>query len=231
MPTERQRTATELGLPASGQALLLIGGPALGALLGYFLPRVAKRIAALRWAPMKGPFQLISSWEGHWVAFALGALGLVVGLLFAFAAVESTLRITVTDAGLRLRKDEAVHEIERPDVEAVFLDGKRLVILDRESRHLLRDTSEASAATIEHAFTAHGYPWRAADPYADLYRRWVPETPDLPGLVNALLKAREAALGKKAHDDAVELRGEVEKSGFTVRDEGHRQYWRPLVRS
>ncbi|MFR9722218.1 hypothetical protein ACL02R_02445 [Streptomyces sp. MS19] len=231
MAGERQRTATELGMPRADQAVLLCGGPVLGALAGFFLPPVADWVAGLRWAPMQGPFELIASWDAGWVALVLGVLGLAAGLLLAFAAIESTLRVTVTDAALTVRKDEAVREIRRHDVETVFLDGKRLVVLDRESRHLLRDTSEMPAGAIERAFTAHGYPWCAADPYAGLYRRWVPETPDLPGAVNALLKAREAALSKKAHDDTAELRAEVEKSGFAVRDEGSRQYWRPLVRS
>jgi hypothetical protein len=59
----------------------------------------------------------------------------------------------------------------------------------------------------------------------------VPDTPDLPGAVHALLKAREAALKKRAGRDVAELRDEVQKLGFVVRETATRQYWRPLIRS
>jgi len=69
------------------------------------------------------------------------------------------------------------------------------------------------------------------DPYADRYRRWVPDTPELPAEANAVLAAREIALKKKARREVRDLREVVEKFGFAVRDEQDRQYWRPLVRS
>jgi hypothetical protein len=46
-----------------------------------------------------------------------------------------------------------------------------------------------------------------------------------------VLKARELALRKRAGRDVAELRDEAQKLGFVVRDDGVRQYWRPLVRS
>jgi hypothetical protein len=227
----RTGRATELGLSLADRLFLIVGGPLLGGVLGFFLPPLAGWLVDLRWVPMRGPLELIDSWDGPWAAAGLGLAGLVLGLVLAFLAMITCLKVTVTGEWLRIDKDDKQRTITRDEVDAVFADGKKLVILDRESRQLLRETSEASADEMARAFTAHGYPWLKRDPYEELYRRWVPDTPDLPGAVNALLKAREAALKKNAGDDIAELHDEVQKLGFVVRDgKSAKQYWRPLVR-
>jgi len=79
------------------------------------------------------------------------------------------------------------------------------------------------------AFRKHGYPWSDdGDPHRDQYRRWVPDMPDLPASANALLKARELALQKKDKTDAEDLRKELARLGYVVREEGTRQYWRKI---
>ncbi|WP_129842976.1 hypothetical protein [Streptomyces sp. RFCAC02] len=220
---------TVLGLPRADRAVLVVGGPLLGVLVGAVLPPVADWAVSLPHVPMRAPLEFAASWRSGWSAVVAGCAGLLAGLGLAVVAVATSLKVTVTDAALSIRRDEDVRAIGRAEVEAVFLDGKRLVVLDGASRHLLREVTEARPADVARAFTAHGYPWLDADPYADLYRRWVPGTPDLPTGAHALLKAREAALGKRAHDDARELREGVEALGFTVREESGRQFWRPLV--
>ncbi|MGP3968893.1 YqeB family protein [Streptomyces sp. 6N223] len=223
--------SSELGFSLVDRLLLIIGAPLLGAVLGFFLPPLAGWLLSLRWVPEHGALRQIDSWDGPLAPLLLGLTGLALGLLFAGFAIFTTMKVTVTDEWIRIQKDDKKRTIVRAEVDAVFVDGKKLVILDRESRQLLRGTSEAKADDIARAFTAHGYPWVKTDPYEALYRRWVPDTPDLPGAVNALLKAREAALKKKAGDDIAELQDEVQKLGFVVRDgKSGRQYWRPLVR-
>jgi hypothetical protein len=223
--------ATELGFSLGDRLVLIIGGAALGAVLGFFLPPLAGWLISLRWVPEHGALRLVDSWDGPLAPLLLGGAGLLLGLVLAGLAIVTTMHVTVTDESIRIRKDDKKRTIARAEVDAVFVDGKKLVVLDRESRQLLRETSEAKAADIARAFTAHGYPWVKGDPYAGLYRRWVPDSPDLPGAVNALLKAREAALKKKAGDDVAELHDEVQKLGFVVRDgKSATQYWRPLVR-
>jgi hypothetical protein len=58
------------------------------------------------------------------------------------------------------------------------------------------------------------------------YRRWVPDTPDLPIGADALLKARQRALDSDQGGDVAELRDELARLGVVVRDEAKRQYWR-----
>jgi hypothetical protein len=229
--THHDTSATELGFSLVDRLVLIIGGAVLGAALGFFGPHLSGWLLSLRWVPEHGVLRLIDSWDGPLAPVLLGLAGLLLGVVLAGLAILTTMKVTLTDDVIRIQKDDKKRTIARAEVDAVFVDGKKLVILDRESRQLLRETSEAKAADIARAFTAHGYPWVKGDPYEELYRRWVPETPDLPGAVNALLKAREAALKKNAGDDIVELRDEVQKLGFVVRDgKSATQYWRPLVR-
>ncbi|MFS8514428.1 MAG: DUF308 domain-containing protein, partial [Planifilum fulgidum] len=82
---------------------------------------------------------------------------------------------------------------------------------------------------LAEAFQNHGYPWSAdGDPFKDRYRRWVPDLPELPPSAHALLKVRERALKEKNKKDIAELREELAKIGYIVRDEGVNQYWRPV---
>jgi hypothetical protein len=224
-------TPTALGFSLGDRLFICAGFPLLGAGIGYLLPHLAGWALQLPWVPLGGPLRLVASLRGPWALAALVGIGAALGLGFAVLAVVESLKVTLTDNAIRLDKDGRSRAVARSEVAAVFVDGKALVVLDRESRQLVRDTCESKPAAVARAFRAHGYPWVEGDPYAELYRRWVPGTPDLPAAADALLKARELALRKRAGRDIAELRDEVQKLGFVVRDDGSRQYWRPLVRS
>lgn len=226
-----EETATVLGLSRTTRLVLLAGGPLLGLALGYFLPTIATWLSGLPWIPMRGPLRLVAALDAWWAHAALMLAGVILGLLLAHAAITESLRVTVTDRRLRLDREGKSRTVERAEVSAVFVDGPHLVVLDQASRQLVRERHDSTAAKIARAVRAHGYPWRDRDPYEQLYRRWIRDSPDLPGPVNAVLAARETALRNKVRQDIDELRDEVQNLGFVIRDEGHRQYWRPLVRS
>jgi len=220
-----------LGLSLPDRILVIVGAPAIGLALGYFLPRIAKWVVTLPWAPLQGPLKLVASLQGGWVGIAFPAAGLVLGIVLAWFVIAESLTVTLTAAEIRLAKGDRSRVVARAAVDAVFLDDDKLVVLDRASRQLVREKFEGTGDAAAQAFRSHGYPWVEEDPYAELFRRWVPGTPDLPPAVNAVLSAREVVLKKKAADEIAELRDEVQKLGFVVRDKGVRQYWRPLVRS
>lgn len=220
-----------LGLSVAVRAFLLTGGPLVGLILGYYLPRLAAWLSTLPWIPMRGPIRLIAALDTWWALTALMVAGVVLGLLLAHAAITESLRITVTDRQLRLDRDEKSRTVDRVVIHSVFVDGAEFVVLDRDSRQLVRERHDSTTEKLARALREHGYPWIERDPYEQLYRRWVRDSPDLPGPVNAVLAAREIALRKKVRQDVSDLRDEVQNLGFVIRDDGHRQYWRPLVRS
>lgn len=231
MENDQKTGGTAVGLSAGERLLLWVGSPLAGLALGFLLPRLPDFLLKIKMLPFRGPLKALGELGESRFAVAALVLGALAGLVFAWFAIASSLIVTVTDEDIRLDKDESSRAVARADVAAAFVDGKQLVVLDSESRQLVREEHEGRAGDLAGAFRRHGYPWLDADPYAELYRRWVPDTPDVPPAVNAILAAREEALKKKVRKDIAELRDEAQKLGIVVREEGTRQYWRPLVRS
>ncbi|ASU84370.1 hypothetical protein CDO52_17590 [Nocardiopsis gilva YIM 90087] len=206
-----------------------IGFPLIGAGLGWLLKSLAGWVASLEWAPFQGPFRLVASLPEPVATIGAFVLGAAAGLVLAFLWWLGSLSVTVTDDGVVLKRGDNVQEIQRPSVNAVFLDGKDLVLLGGGTRELAREKNDLDATVLEQAFSAHGYTWLAeGDPYRDEFRRWVPDMPELSQGAHALFKARQRALEKDDGDDAAELRHELAKLGIVVRDEKKRQYWRAM---
>ncbi|GAA3451338.1 YqeB family protein [Dactylosporangium matsuzakiense] len=221
-----------LGLSRGDRVLLLAGFPLVGGLVGWGLPFAARWLLELPWVPFGGPLRLVRHLGSGWGLAGIVAAGVLLAAAAGVVAVHEALRVTVRADGLLVVRGDRRVEIARRDVDAVFVDGKLLVVLDRESRQVVRDRLEnAGRAGVRRAFLELGYPWVPRDPYAELFRRWVPDLPDLPGAVNAVLAARAKALEAKSGSDAEELRDEVQKLGYTVKDAGKAQHWRPLVKS
>ncbi|MFG2128725.1 hypothetical protein ACGFNV_13145 [Streptomyces sp. NPDC048751] len=225
-------TATVLGYPRSDKILILVGMPLAGAVVGLLLPVLARQITGLSKLPLRTVAEFVASVEETWQVVAFMAGGLVVGVGFAFVSLSESLTVTLTDARLEAVHDHWGRESHaRADVSAVFLDGRTLVVLDHDSRQLVRGTHAAPARQLAAAFRAHGYPWQAGDPYADLFQKWSPGSGALRPEVDAVLTARKEALKHKSGYDVRELTRAVEELGHTVRDSGTEQFWRPLVQS
>ena len=222
---------TVLAPPRWVLLLCWVGLPVLGAGAGWLLKRVASWIAELPWAPLQGPFKLIASApEPHATIGAL-AVGGAAGLVLAFLAVLDSTTVTVSAAGVTIRRGDNSAAVGRAAIGAVFLDGDDIIVLGRDGEELAREKYELSAKRAAAAFTAHGLPWHAdGDPYRDDYRRWVEDTPDLPPGANAVLKARAKALHKGDREDAEQLRVELGKLGLVIRDEKKRQFWRKYAK-
>jgi len=147
----------------------------------------------------------------------------------AFIAVWESLKAAISNHEVSLEQGENRRTIPRRDIASVFLDGKELVILGTSGHELVRMPGVEHPEDLAEAFQNHGYPWSAdGDPFKDRYRRWVPDLPELPPSAHALLKVRERALKEKNKKDIAELREELAKIGYIVRDEGVNQYWRPV---
>jgi hypothetical protein len=206
---------------------------AIGLVTGYFLPMLITWALKLPWMPFEGPLKLINEFNGPWLQYVLAALGLIAGIVVANIAVKETLIVTFTDQELQLVRGEHKRTIARADIDKVFLDGKQLVILGKSGTEIAREKNDESAKKLAKNFSnaaaKHGYPWvPEGDPYKEQYRRWVLDTPDISAAANAVLKAREIALQKKAVKDVDDLRKELMKMGYIIRDEETRQYWRTM---
>jgi hypothetical protein len=115
-------------------------------------------------------------------------------------------------------------------VDAVFMDGQHLVLLDRDGAELASESSDLSAVALRDAFSRFGYPWRAdGDPYRGDFRRWVEDLPGLPDGADALLRARARALRKGRNRETAALRRELLALRVIVRDDKRLQYCRTVA--
>lgn len=219
-------TETVVADPPWVRALVWILFPPLGAVCGWLLGLLVGWVASWPGGPFHGAFELVDKIPEPFAAIGSVILGALAGLWLVYEAEKDWLTVTVAAGQVTLARRGSVREIARGSVSAVFRDGKRLVLLGPDTEELAREQCDLDIGRLRDAFVAHGFPWRAGDPYAGDYRRWVDDAPELPAGANALLKARARALAKGERDDAAELREELAKIGIVVRDENKRQSWR-----
>jgi hypothetical protein len=206
--------------------VLWTGFPALGVGAGWALHRAVDWLVALPWIPFRGPVRLLAGLPEPAATIGALAVGALAGLVFAGLVAIDLRTIAISPQRIALTHRGSTREVDRASVTAAFLDGRYLVLLGPATGELAREVYDLGADRLRNALLAHGYPWRDGDPFRDGYRRWVEDTPDLPGGANALFKARERALRSGDRDDAAELRDALGKLGIVVRDERHRQFWR-----
>ncbi|NUT46425.1 MAG: hypothetical protein HOV94_03755 [Saccharothrix sp.] len=220
------RRTTVVAEPRGQVALVSVGFPVLGAAVVWGLKSISGWVAGLSWAPLQGPFRLVSSIPEPWATVGSVAVGAVLGLVLAGIAAHERLVVEVFNEGVDLLKGGRHRGFDRTLVSGVFLDGKKLVLLGVDTGELARESHDLKPEELADAFQSHGYQWLDTDPYRDDYRRWADGTPDLPPGANALLKVRAEALRKGDQKDAAELREELSRLGVVVREERKRQYWR-----
>jgi hypothetical protein len=200
--------------------------PVLGAAAAWGLKLAAGRVTTLAWFPFQGVFKLITEIPEPWATIAPLAVGVLAGAALAFLWAADMLTVEISHDRVTLTKDDKVFGFDRDQVESAFTDGRQLVLLSPAGGELVRETSDLSRSKLAEAFTAQGYRWRAADPFASEFRLWVEHAPELPGEVNALFTARRKAIAKHDLEEAAELAREIRKRGVYVRDEKKRQYYR-----
>jgi hypothetical protein len=217
---------TTVATPWWLRAAVWAGVPAAGAGLLVLLDRAADWIVRLPWAPLRGPFRLVQQIPEPQATIGALVLGAVAGAVLALLADAESLTVRLSGTEVALRRPGVRRTVPRADVAAAFRDGDRLVLLGRTGRELAREPSHLSPARLRRAFAAYGIAWSDRDPYADSYRRWIPGSPEVPPEANAVFAARQEAIRTGDERDVTDLRAELARLGFVVRDERKRQYWR-----
>ena len=226
---QSSKQATVISLTTGERVIVLIIPPAIGLILGYFIPAIADWAAGLPWFPFQGPLKLIAFIQAKWVTIVTTFLGLIVGIWLASKAIHESLVISVSDDEVILKIGDSDQHYSKPDIASVFIDDKMLVLLGNAGQELAREPYESTPRNIADTFVKHDYPWASdGDPYEAEYRLWVDHTPELAPAVNALMRYREQALLKKDMNSAKEMLREASKLGIMVRNKGKLQYWRSL---
>jgi hypothetical protein len=209
VPTPRWvRVLAWLGLPLAGGALLLLA------------------VRASWWLLLPGPFALIRRLPTPAAEVVAVAAGVLLGLVLAALADRTSLTVRVSLTEVLLSRPGTESRVPRGEVAVAFTERDQLVLLSRTGRELAREPSHLSARRLRAAFAEHGIAWADGDPYLSVYRRWVPGLPEIPPTAHALFAARQTALTSGDESDQRELRVELGRLGFVVRDDHKRQYWR-----
>ncbi|MFG1882803.1 hypothetical protein [Micromonospora sp. NPDC049102] len=212
------------------ELVVLWGGfPLLGAGAGWLLAVSTGWLARLSWVPFGDLVRWLDRLPEPQATLGAIAVGVLAGLVVAGVGTAERLIVSVDGAQVRLRRADQIRTAARADTRVVFLADKHLVLLDGHGAELLRESTDLPAAQLAEAFRAHGWAWADDDPHRSAYRLWVPDLPGLPGGADALLRARDRALGRDRRDDVRELRRELGRLGVVLRDEGGRQYWRTVA--
>ncbi|MEV4214754.1 YqeB family protein [Micromonospora sp. NPDC049662] len=213
------------------ELVVLWGGfPLLGAGAGWLLAASTGWLARLSWVPFGDLIRWLDRLPEPPATLGAMAVGVLGGLVVAGVGTAERLIVTVDSTQVRLRRADQVRTVARADTRAAFLADKHLVLLDGDGAELVRESTDLPAAHLAAAFRAHGWAWTDDDPHRSAYRLWVPDLPGLPVGADALLRARERALGRDHRDDVRELRRELGRLGVVLRDEGGRQYCRTVAR-
>ncbi|MEH1027150.1 YqeB family protein [Micromonospora profundi] len=207
-------------------AVMWGGFPLLGAGAGWLLAAATGWLARLPWVPFGALIEWLDRLPEPQATAGTIAVGVLAGLIVAGVGTAERLIVTVDAAQVRLRRSDQNRTIARVDTSVVFVGDGHLVLLDADGAELARESTDLPAGRLAAAFREHGWGWADDDPHRAAYRLWVPDLPGLPDGADALLRARERAIGKDRHDDARELRRELGALGVVLRDEDERQYWR-----
>jgi hypothetical protein len=183
-------------------------------------------VLLLRWSPIPVPFGVVH--DMPLVAAIAGSIvvGVLGGALLAGAVDAESLSVHISSASIELIRPDVIRTVPRSEVKVAFTDRDRLVLLGPTGRELAGEPCHLSAQRLKEAFTSWQIEWAERDPYLPSYQRWVPSSPELPARVEALLAERQRALSSRDDRDCRELREELGRLGYVIRDDRQRQYWR-----
>ncbi|MBM2622899.1 hypothetical protein JIG36_46105 [Actinoplanes sp. LDG1-06] len=214
-----EQETTTVPTPMWSRVLVWLCLPVVGAALLWGV------LLLIDWLPFGGPLNFVRRLPEPWdLVVALG-LGAVIGLIFAALVDAESLTVRIGTAEVVLTRPGHRRAVPRGEIAVGFPDRDQLVLLGRNGQELAREPSHLSKQRLRQAFASRGMAWADEDPYLDTYRRWVPGLPDLP---DAVFTARQKALDSGDDEDIRELREELGRLGFVVRDEKKRQYFRSV---
>lgn len=209
--------------------------PTAGALLGFALSRAPSWTAKLEWFPTlpwlpdKDTIAELADTFGFKVTVALTIAGLLVGCFLALMTYDEIVSVTIDENSVTIKRGDKETAFAATEVKYAFVDNGHLVMLKPSSEELVREETDLARDALQNGFASHGYTWCEHDPYADYFTRWVDGMSGLSQDANAILRARQIALDIEDLADQRELRTELARHHFVVRDDGKRQYWRPIT--
>jgi hypothetical protein len=134
---------TEVSVPAGERALVSIGFPLLGALAGWLVKVAADWLAGLPGGPLHAVFTAVAAIPEPYATGGSLLVGLAGGVALAGIAARERVSLSVSSVAVTVRRGTGPDvRVARDVVDAVFLDGRQLVLLGP-------DGAEHDRATID----------------------------------------------------------------------------------
>lgn len=217
----------KLGLDAVQKGLIAII-PILTAGIFYYLPSLVELIERIPFLSDNQLINFITGIESSWLNWGLAALGLILGIFLSIFIFSEILKMEVNRDYVVVDIFDKKSEIKKSDIQSVFKEGKKLVIIGNDGYELVRQETDYSAAKLENAFRKFHYPWVNEDPYTDEFFEWAVGHEDLSDTANTMLYERRQAVRDDDGKQAKNLKNDLMALGIVVKDTNNSQLVRVI---
>lgn len=208
------------------EKMLIAVIPIILSAIFYFLPSLLLLARMIPFLSDSQAIDFITGLEGNWLQWVLAIIGLVIGGFLSIYIYTEILKMEINRDFVVIDIFDKKTEILKSDIESVFKEGKKLVIIDKEGFELLREDTDYSAERLKNTFKKFHYPWVSQDPHAEAFFEWSVNHRDVGQRANDILYDRLQAKRDDEDKKVKELRQDLMEMGVVVKDEGNRQYIR-----
>lgn len=215
----------KLGLNALQKGLIAII-PILSAGIFYYLPFLVGLIEMIPFLSDNQLINFITGIESSWLNWGLAALGLISGVFLSIFIFTEILKMEVNRDYVVVDIFDKKSEIKKSDIQSVFKEGKKLVIINNDGYELVRQDTDYSEAKLKDAFQKFHYPWTGEDPYTDEFFKWSAGHEDVDEMANTILYERKQAKKEDDEKKVKDLRQDLMELGVVVKDSDNGQFVR-----
>lgn len=147
-----------IGMSGRDQVILGVGLTLVVAAVLAALPTLARwALTGLPWIPWQGPLELTVVAEEHLTLWGMAGIGLVLGAVLSLLVVAGEPVVEISERHILVTKGDERHRFARSQVGMAGVDGKHLVVHDRDDVELLHLKVDRRQE-IGDALTARGWP-------------------------------------------------------------------------
>ena len=215
----------KLGLNAFEKGLIAII-PILTAGIFYYLPSLVHWIEMIPFLSDNQLINFITGIESNWLNWGLAGLGFIIGVFLSIFIFTEILKMEVNRDYVVVDIFDKKSEIKKTDIQSVFKEGKKLVIIGKDGLELLRQDTDYSTAKLENTFQKFQYPWVSEDPYINEFFKWTAGHDELSETANEILYERRQAKRDDDEKKVKHLRQDLMELGVVVKDSNNAQFVR-----
>ncbi|AKG72861.1 YqeB family protein [Salinicoccus halodurans] len=205
---------------------LVVAIPIILSIVSYFLPSLLLLIQEIPFLSDNQLVNFITGLESAWIRWVLAGIGFIAGILLSLYIYTEILKIEVYRDYILIDIFDKKTKILKSDIESIFKEKKKLVIIDINGLEFLRENTDYSPGRLKDVFQKYHYPWVKNDPHSGEFFEWSTDHTDLNERANDILYNRRQAMRADEEKTVKNLRQDLMEIGIVVKDKGDRQYVR-----